>query len=187
MALRPCRECGQQVSTEAASCPRCGVPNPASTPPPDPIRAAELESTRREHPLQVHPAGTRPNKHGLWKFGALLLACMLLAVVAALLDRKPQSSGMAPVPATAPLTRGQSYRVKRQMPACPTPEHLSRIMQLVAAKDYQATSIYILREGCLVLQQGWAVTYEGRGGYGVIRVRRPGDPDVLFTPQESIE
>jgi len=30
MSLRPCRECGQRVSTEASTCPSCGVPNPAS-------------------------------------------------------------------------------------------------------------------------------------------------------------
>jgi hypothetical protein len=29
MALAPCRECGQQVSTEAATCPHCGVGRPA--------------------------------------------------------------------------------------------------------------------------------------------------------------
>ncbi len=29
MALRPCRECGKDVSTEAALCPHCGVANPA--------------------------------------------------------------------------------------------------------------------------------------------------------------
>lgn len=28
MALKNCRECGQQVSTEAESCPHCGVPSP---------------------------------------------------------------------------------------------------------------------------------------------------------------
>jgi len=28
MALEPCRECGQQVSTEAPTCPHCGVPSP---------------------------------------------------------------------------------------------------------------------------------------------------------------
>lgn len=33
MALQPCRECGQQVSTEAASCPHCGTPNPTGIPP----------------------------------------------------------------------------------------------------------------------------------------------------------
>ena len=28
MALKPCRECGKEVSTEAPSCPQCGVPDP---------------------------------------------------------------------------------------------------------------------------------------------------------------
>ena len=28
MALKPCRECKKKVSTEAATCPSCGVPNP---------------------------------------------------------------------------------------------------------------------------------------------------------------
>ncbi len=28
MALTGCRECGQQVSTEAATCPHCGTPTP---------------------------------------------------------------------------------------------------------------------------------------------------------------
>ena len=30
MALKPCRECKKKVSTEAATCPSCGVPNPTS-------------------------------------------------------------------------------------------------------------------------------------------------------------
>lgn len=29
MALAECRECGRQISTEAATCPHCGVPRPA--------------------------------------------------------------------------------------------------------------------------------------------------------------
>ena len=35
MALKPCRECKKKVSTEAATCPSCGAPNPTSlkTPP----------------------------------------------------------------------------------------------------------------------------------------------------------
>jgi hypothetical protein len=28
MALKPCRECKKKVSTEALTCPSCGVPNP---------------------------------------------------------------------------------------------------------------------------------------------------------------
>ena len=30
MALKPCRECKKEVSTEAATCPSCGVPNPTA-------------------------------------------------------------------------------------------------------------------------------------------------------------
>jgi len=29
MALEPCRECGQKISTQAQSCPHCGAPYPA--------------------------------------------------------------------------------------------------------------------------------------------------------------
>ena len=32
MALVACRECGKMVSTEAAACPDCGVPNPTQKP-----------------------------------------------------------------------------------------------------------------------------------------------------------
>ena len=38
MALVPCRECGQQVSTEAPACPHCGVPQPV------PVAAAGSQS-----------------------------------------------------------------------------------------------------------------------------------------------
>jgi hypothetical protein len=31
MALEPCRECGREVSTEAQTCPHCGVGRPAAT------------------------------------------------------------------------------------------------------------------------------------------------------------
>ena len=34
MALQPCRECGKEVSTEAGSCPHCGIANPTSDGPP---------------------------------------------------------------------------------------------------------------------------------------------------------
>src|SRR5262245_1675335 len=28
MAIKPCRECGASISTEAQPCPKCGVPDP---------------------------------------------------------------------------------------------------------------------------------------------------------------
>jgi hypothetical protein len=44
VALQPCRECGQQVSTEAASCPHCRVPQPT--------RATAAPSSRALGPSQ---------------------------------------------------------------------------------------------------------------------------------------
>ena len=31
MALKPCRECGQEVSDQAKTCPKCGVGRPVAT------------------------------------------------------------------------------------------------------------------------------------------------------------
>lgn len=31
MTLQPCRECGKETSTEATTCPGCGVPNPTGS------------------------------------------------------------------------------------------------------------------------------------------------------------
>lgn len=39
MALTKCRECGKEISTEAASCPHCGAPKPAIKKPSDPSAA----------------------------------------------------------------------------------------------------------------------------------------------------
>lgn len=35
MAMKPCRECGTEVSTKAKTCPHCGVDHPA-----DKVKAA---------------------------------------------------------------------------------------------------------------------------------------------------
>lgn len=34
MALKPCRECGAPVSTQAKACPHCGISSPGGIPPP---------------------------------------------------------------------------------------------------------------------------------------------------------
>lgn len=59
MALAPCRECGAQVSTEAQTCPHCGVARPAGAPSPplpeQPTRAARSLSQQNgcRRPLVV--------------------------------------------------------------------------------------------------------------------------------------
>ena len=45
MALKPCRECKKKVSTEAVTCPSCGVPNPT--------QEVKKESTFKASGLQL--------------------------------------------------------------------------------------------------------------------------------------
>jgi hypothetical protein len=164
MALQPCRECGREISTEAQTCPHCGVGRPA-------------EAVPTASPAAPQPSPATAQPRFMWPtIGCLgLLLLMFWAV------------GQGSHDQSGPLTLGQVYRVKRSLPACPRSEDLGEVTQLMLAKDYQAASVFMVRQGCLLLQEGWDVTYDGHGGMGVINVRRPGNPDELFTDEESIQ
>ena len=160
MALQPCRACGREVSTEAQTCPHCGVGQPAA-------KAANSQSV---------PVAKAPQRRVWPTLGCIgILGLLLWAIGQGTHDQPPS------------LALGRLYRVKRSLPACPSTEDLSRTMSLVTAKDYEATSRYMIRQGCILLQTGWEVTYDGRGGFGVVKIRRQGNPDVFFTAKESIE
>ena len=51
MPLQPCRECGEMVSTEASTCPKCGVPNPTKT-----VEAIEAANSEQN----IYDAHTHP-------------------------------------------------------------------------------------------------------------------------------
>lgn len=48
MALKPCRECGQQVSTSAETCPHCGVHSPAAA---DPLSVLNQTGDKKRAPI----------------------------------------------------------------------------------------------------------------------------------------
>ena len=79
MALAECRECGRQVSTEAATCPHCGVPRPAET------RSAGGGDTarRRDYVSQSLASGERvlyrTRLHWIMLVPGLLLTLVVLA------------------------------------------------------------------------------------------------------------
>ena len=93
MALQSCRECGQQVSTEAATCPRCGVPNPTASPP--------VASTQ----------GDKRRSLGIWIF--LFLVVVVLAVGSLLPDSGKGGSSEAPTVdlRVAAVPRGRMLKV----------------------------------------------------------------------------
>src|SRR5204863_4816365 len=72
MALINCPECGQQVSTEAETCPACGYPVAERAP----GKAADLQTVL----LEVRPSW--------WKFGwHLVFAWLLIPLLVALYRR----------------------------------------------------------------------------------------------------
>ena len=81
MALTNCRECGQQVSTEATACPHCGAPSPAR---PSLGRATPDASQPRLGPPQ--PKSTVPDL----AIGCLLALGVLVVIIVAGLTGAPQ-------------------------------------------------------------------------------------------------
>jgi hypothetical protein len=73
MSLSTCRECGQQVSTEAVSCPHCGVPDPMrSTPtgPPGPQPVASPFRRPTPQPPQRITRADTPSRPAVIKSNA---------------------------------------------------------------------------------------------------------------------
>jgi uncharacterized membrane protein YdbT with pleckstrin-like domain len=84
MALMPCPECGNQVSTEAKTCPACGFPlaerREAATPSADaPVSALDAVDAQSVL-LEVRPSW--------WNFGWHLLFCWLLVPLLIALYRR---------------------------------------------------------------------------------------------------
>lgn len=90
MALKPCRECGREVSTEAPTCPGCGAPHPTRPPSkPDPIK-------RRAD------SGVSGIKKRQWVGLAIFLTLSFAALLGALL--------MMMQPAGTPDSQGRAER-----------------------------------------------------------------------------
>lgn len=89
MAIVPCRECRHKVSTEAASCPHCGSPDPAAEP-----SFEQLESEREEDRARTEDIDrfTRTAFAWLGVFFAFLGAILLLSLF---VDRPERSRGGA--------------------------------------------------------------------------------------------
>lgn len=82
MPLKPCRECGKQVSTEAVSCPDCGVPRPTEHPKPAP--PAQTSPPNR---LPTYPRRQTARKEpdgGFARFLAAVVTIVVLFIVGAM-------------------------------------------------------------------------------------------------------
>jgi hypothetical protein len=97
MALMYCRECGKQVSSEAPSCPHCGVPNPTGN----------TAGVWPDPPRQQAPPPPAPKKQP-GCFGVGCLGVIVIGIIGAIAGgdsagsgasspTEPHSAGMATV------------------------------------------------------------------------------------------
>jgi len=86
MALGPCRECREEVSSEAASCPHCGVPTPTRSAIGEPLMTRPGGPFSKPTPLTLSPtvvkATTKRSQIRLPIVFISLVVLSLLVVVA---------------------------------------------------------------------------------------------------------
>jgi hypothetical protein len=85
MAIRACRECGKDVSTEAVNCPHCGAPNPVGTP---------------SAPTSAEDTLPTPRKSYRWHWP--VIAIIGLVIVCAVTEMAPSKGGTATTTAAKP-------------------------------------------------------------------------------------
>jgi tetratricopeptide (TPR) repeat protein len=112
MALRSCRECGANISTEAQTCPHCGVPDPTKdkSAAPDPVDAPDLSNNTSAASIPVDapdlskntsvvpdPTKDKPSRKMIARASAgAIFILAVLAIIAGL--SLPCSPSVPPVP-----------------------------------------------------------------------------------------
>jgi hypothetical protein len=76
MTMSRCRECGEAVSSEAVTCPRCGIANPAAV---DRGADAGVRTAASAGPAAVPVVRAQRVRRG-WRTIALLLLLVLVAL-----------------------------------------------------------------------------------------------------------
>ena len=90
MALQRCRDCGNQLSTEAITCPHCGAPDPLG------LRRAKI--------AQLQEKTARDARRGLNVAGGIVAGAVVIAILAAIISIISSASTSEPkVPATVEL------------------------------------------------------------------------------------
>lgn len=98
MALSPCRECGQPVSSEAPACPHCGVPEPSQA--------------RHEQALRSEAAAKKKNEAAPLGCAAVVgLSMLLVAMCVAVLSDSSPPTGSQTSDGIPQLTQGPTAAV----------------------------------------------------------------------------
>jgi len=189
MALKACRECGKEVSTEAKQCPNCGV----------------------AHPTSQMSSGTKGALGCLAVIGLVTLIGVMSqsggdqpsppSRVPPTSNQRPGASKStprkAPPPTTTPRRSDVTGTGLRQIVddhrfGCTDPDYFGKIIQYAVQKDQEAFA-RALSDGmstglCTLFTRGETVYLtDSRVFSGLVRVRRRGETAEYWTNTEAVQ
>lgn len=118
MALKPCRECGKEVSDQAESCPHCGIKNPGSV-------------ARSSPPPPAQPPSKKKRSGCLTVFGV----CILLLVILTIIGSQSNKSSSPNSPGNTQSQPAQSPSDNVPANTSPAPQSASCSSDWRACKD----------------------------------------------------
>lgn len=161
MALVHCRECGNEISTEAPSCSHCGVINPVVAEPAGPMKEKGQEKEQWKAALG-------------WAIGGFGLLVVFLIWTAISSGRRSRTSASL-------RTTNSGYM------ACATQAELERLIKVSADRDQAALGRVARGSSCTPLRPGLSVYISESSGIGKVCVRTQGQTSCVWTLREAID
>jgi len=164
MALTPCRECGEQVSTVAATCPHCGIASPG---------VVLTPSTAKDQQLLA--------------YGCLVSVLALAAI--GYYSCRGDSSVSAPAATSdaVDLSGPGPFTLKGDYVVCLTESAMTRANAIVGSGDTPALTAFLVdrSNGCTPTKPGVRV-YADPAGFGVEQIRAVGSANTAFVVREAL-
>jgi hypothetical protein len=153
MALAPCRECRREVSTEAATCPHCGVGNPARL---------------ITHSPQARPVPTPPTRSRALAW-VIFVGVIVFAFGLPLRRRTGDNASSSASSDNVAPRRGPAH-INRAGAIWKDNDSYSRGRQLVRSGVQQTNPEMLLPLVSCVVEPGGRVTVIGPSGYGLLDI-----------------
>lgn len=169
MAMKQCRECGQQVSTDANSCPHCGKTNPTGS-----------------------FAGMGCAGKGCILLVGFVVAVMVIGSLGSNFDDS-SSDYTSQTSTSSGRTSGDLYGDLHTTcdgyPITTSQAHLDRLVEFAASDDKEAWVRYIRENpGVQMLDGGQQVYVEDTEDLGgVVKIRPKGETAGVWTVREAIQ
>ncbi len=163
MALRPCKECGREVSSSALNCPYCGKKHPAFS-----FFGWKFLAT-------------------IFGFAAAVVVIAIISGQQEYVVTGSVAGDVSETPIEAPVRTGEWALTRAGWPICLSRDALDQYLSLDAAGDQAALAKLFEGGSCVMSADGVRVYVEGRLSLGVREIRPEGETVTFVTVTETVE